>query len=118
MQDFRDLKVWAKAHQLALDIYGATRSFPCEEPYGLTSQIRRSAVSVPSNIAEACGRGGGDFGRFLQIAMGSASELEYQLILSRDLDLLGSATFQPLAERTIEVKRMLGSLLAKLKTET
>ena len=117
MQDFRDLKVWAKSHQLALEVYRATRTFAREELYGLRSQIRRSAASIPCNIAEACGRGGGDFGRFLQIAMGSASELEYQLILTRDLDLLGSAAFQPLADKTIEVKRMLASLLTKLKTD-
>jgi four helix bundle protein len=114
MQDFRDLKVWAKAHQLVLDVYRATASFPRAELYGLTSQLRRSAVSVPSNIAEGCCRSKGDFARFVQIAAGSASELEYQLLLAKDLDLLRIDTFQPLSDQTIEVKRMLAGLLARL----
>jgi four helix bundle protein len=114
MQDFRDLKVWAKAHQLVLDVYRATASFPRAELYGLTSQLRRSAVSVPSNIAEGCCRSQGDFARFVQIAAGSASELEYQLLLAKDLDLLRIDTFQALSDQTIEVKRMLAGLLARL----
>jgi four helix bundle protein len=84
------------------------------ELYGLTSQLRRSAVSVPSNVAEGCCRSQGDFGRFIQIAAGSASELEYQLLLAKDLDLLQIATFQALS---IEVKRMLAGLLARLTTD-
>ena len=99
MQNFRDLKVWTKAHQLALDVYRATKSFPREELYGLTSQIRRSAVSVPSNIAEGCCRSQGDFGRFIQIAAGSASELEYQLLLAKDLELLETPRFRPSRRR-------------------
>jgi four helix bundle protein len=85
MKDFRQLKVWEKAHQLALEVYNATKGFPKEELYGLTSQIRRSSMSIPTNIAEGCGRNtDADFARFLQMAMGSASETEYQLILARD----------------------------------
>ena len=118
MQDFRDLKVWAKAHRLVLDVYRATASFPREELYGLTSQLRRSAASVPSNIAEGCGRSQGDFKRFIQIAAGSASELEYQLLLAKDLELLEIQTFRALSSKTIEVKRMLAGLLAKLTTES
>lgn len=118
MQDFRDLKVWAKAHQLTLEVYRATKRFPREELYGLTSQMRRSAASVPSNIAEGCCRSHGDFGRFLQIAAGSASELEYQLLLARDLELLEVAAFQALTQRTTEVKRMLAALLLKLRAES
>lgn len=117
MQSFRDLKVWAKAHQLVLDVYRATASFPREELYGLTSQIRRSAVSVPSNIAEGCCRSQGDFARFIQIAAGSASELEYQLLLAKDLGLLQIATFQALSDQTIEVKRMLAALLSRLTAD-
>ena len=84
MQDFRQLKVWRKAHSLALAIYKGTVRFPRTELYGLTSQIRRACVSIPANIAEGCGRGGDpELGRFLQIAMGSASELEYHLLLAR-----------------------------------
>ena len=86
MKDFRDLKAWERAHPLTLAIYRATRAFPREELYGLTSQLRRGATSVSSNIAEGCGRGSdADFARCLQIAMGSASEVEYQLLLARDL---------------------------------
>ena len=89
MRDFRELKVWQKGHLLTLDVYGATKSFPREERYGLTSQVRRSCTSIPANIAEGCDRTGDtELARFLQIAMGSASEFEYHLLLARDLDYL------------------------------
>lgn len=89
MQDFRKLKVWRKSHDLTLEVYGSTATFPKEELYGLTGQIHRAASSVSANIAEACGRGGNaEFARFLRIAMGFASELEYHLLLARDLKLL------------------------------
>ena len=117
MQSFRDLKVWAKAHQLVLEVYHATADFPRDEVYGLTSQLRRSAVSVPSNIAEGCCRSQGDFARFIQIAAGSASELEYQLLLAKDLDLLNVKVFGALSEETTEVKRMLAALLSKLMAD-
>jgi four helix bundle protein len=82
-QDFRNLVVWQKSHELVLDVYRISRDFPREELFGLTSQIRRCAVSIPLNMAEGCGRGSDpDFARFLVIAMGSSSELEYQLLLS------------------------------------
>ncbi|MBI2377988.1 MAG: four helix bundle protein [Deltaproteobacteria bacterium] len=117
MKDFRKLVVWQKAHVLALDVYRATSRFPKEERYGLTSQIRRSAVSVASNIAEGCGRSEADFGRFLQIAMGSASELEYQLLLASDLTWLEPKSYQALEDQTVEVKRMLTALMRKLKAD-
>jgi four helix bundle protein len=89
MKSFRGLKVWHSAHQLTLAVYKATAKFPKEELYALTSQMRRAASSIPANIAEGCGRGtDADFGRFLQIALGSASELEYHLLLAFDLKLL------------------------------
>lgn len=92
MRDFRELKVWEKAHCLTLAVYRATTAFPRDEVYGLTSQIRRSCASIPANIAEGCGReGDAELARFLQIAMGSASELEYHLLLTRDLDFLNSS---------------------------
>ena len=89
MKDFRNLKVWEKSHQLALAAYRVTASFPREEVFGLASQIRRAASSIPTNIAEGCGRSGdAELARFCVIARGSASELEYQLLLARDLKLL------------------------------
>jgi len=91
MQDFRKLVVWQKAHQLTLDVYCITRTYHKEELYGLTSQTRRAAASIPANIAEGCGRNGGaDLARFLHIAAGSASELDYHLILACDLDFIAS----------------------------
>ena len=85
MKDSRKLKVWEKSHQLVLALYTITASFPREETYGLTSQIRRAASSIPSNIAEGCGRDGdAELSRFCIIARGSASELEYQILLARD----------------------------------
>jgi four helix bundle protein len=118
MKDFRQLKVWEKSHQLALAIYKATKEFPKEELYGLTSQIRRSSMSVPTNIAEGCGRfTDADFARFLQMAMGSASEAEYQLILAHDLDFLPKDTYEKLRNEVEEVKRMLASLLKTLRAD-
>ena len=115
MRDFRHLKVWTKAHELTLEVYKATRPFPKEELYGLTSQIRRSCESIPANIAEGCGRSGGaELARFLNIALGSASELEYHLLLSHDLGLLEDKTYKDLAASVIEVKRMLTSFVQKL----
>ena len=89
MKDFRKLKVWEKAHHLTLALYPVTASFPRDEVYGLASQIRRAASSIPSNIAEGCGREGDpELARFCIIARGSATELEYQLLLARDLKLI------------------------------
>jgi len=118
MKDFRQLKVWEKSHHLALAIYKATKVFPKEELYGLTSQIRRSSMSIPTNIAEGCGRNtDADFARFLQMAMGSASETEYQLILARDLDFLPKDSYEQLHNEAEEVKRMLSSLLKTLRAD-
>lgn len=118
MKNLRDLNVWKKSHLLALAVYIATRAIPKFELYGLTSQLRRAAGSVAANIAEGCGRAGDlEFGRFLQIAMGSASELEYPLLLSRDLHYLDDKTFTQLCGGVVEVKRMLASLLARVRAE-
>ena len=117
MRDFRQLNVWNKSYQLTLDIYRASRGFPKEELYGLTSQLRRSAASVPANIAEGCGRdGNAELSRFLQIAMGSASELEFHLLLARDIGLLGHPQHEQLSQQAVEVKRMLTSYWQKLKS--
>ena len=118
MKDFKSLKVWEKAHQLTLAIYKATQRFPKDELYGLTSQIRRSSASIPANIAEGCGRGGdAELARFLQIAMGSASELEYHILLACDLKLLKSTTYDLLAHGVTEVKRMLASFIKMLNAD-
>ena len=118
MKNFRDLMVWQKSHALALSIYQVTREFPKGELYGLTSQLRRSAVSIPANIAEGCGRGSdADLGRFLQMAMGSACEVEYHLLLANDLEYLSPDAFQDCNNKVCEVKRMLASFLQKLKAD-
>ncbi|MBI1257200.1 MAG: four helix bundle protein [Chloroflexi bacterium] len=116
MKDFRKLVVWEKAHRLTLSIYGATVPFPTEEVYGLTSQIRRAAASIPANIAEGCGRDGDtELARFLQIAMGSASELEYHLLLAHDLGFLADSVYSELDRNTTEVKRMLAAFIQNLR---
>jgi four helix bundle protein len=116
MQDFRNLKVWQKGHSLVLALYEATRSFPKEELFGLTSQIRRAGASIPANIAEGCGRmGNRELSRFLLIAMGSASELEYHLLLASDLKLLRQTQYSTLNKDAIELKRMLAALIGKLR---
>ncbi|HEV3512907.1 MAG TPA: four helix bundle protein [Candidatus Sulfotelmatobacter sp.] len=111
MEDFKDLKVWNKAHELTLLIYQRTRTFPREEIYGLTSQIRRAAASIGANIAEGCGRRSDpELKRFIQIARGSANELEYHLLLARDLNLLSADDFSNLEAKILEVQRMLAAL--------
>jgi four helix bundle protein len=117
LKDFRDLKVWEKGHELVLDVYRATATFPKSEQYGLTSQLRRCSSSIPANIAEGCGRSDGDFGRFLQIAMGSASELEYHALLAHDLKLLDDASYERLATNVTDVKRMLASLIKTVRAD-
>jgi four helix bundle protein len=116
MEDFKDLKVWTKAHELTLAVYRQTRIFPKEEMYGLTSQLRRAAASIGANIAEGCGRrSDGEMKRFLQIARGSASELEYHFVLARDLQLLGKDEFKNLEGKVLEVQRMSASLVQRLQ---
>ncbi len=114
MQDFKNLDVWQKAHQLTIAVYKASVVFPQDELYGLTSQIRRAASSIPANIAEGCGRKGNvELSRYLQIAFGSASELEYHLILSHDLNLITDGIYQDLSNQVDEVKKMLTGLMRK-----
>ena len=115
MKDFRELKVWDKSHQLTLAVYRATRGYPKDEVYGLTSQTRRAASSIPANIAEGCGRGTDfDFARFLQIAMGSANELDYHILLAGDLGFLQATDYGPLVQMIVEVKRMLAALIRRV----
>ena len=118
VKDFRDLQVWQKAHQLTLTVYRLTASFPQTERYGLTSQLRRSSASVAANLAEGCGRNGdAELARFCSIAMGSASELDYHLLLARDLKLLNVTAYAEVAQQTTEVKRMLAGLIQKLTAD-
>jgi len=115
MEDFKDLKVWGKAHLLTLAIYEVTRKFPREEDFGLTSQIRRASASIGANIAEGCGRRSDpELKRFVQIARGSANELEYHLLLARDLQFLPVEEFKGLEAKTLEVQRMLAALTQRL----
>ena len=116
MRDFEQLKVWEWSHRLTLVVYEATAAFPKEEQYGLKSQIRRSCASVPANIAEGCGRGSNtDLARFLQMALGSASELQYHLRLAYDLSYLNPHAYERLTEEVIEIKRMLTSFIENLR---
>jgi four helix bundle protein len=119
MQNFRELKVWNKAHSVTLATYSATESFPASERYGLTTQMRRAAMSIAANIAEGCGRSSdADFARFLHVAMGSASELEYLVLLARDLRLVPDKTYDVILSDVQEVKRMLSALIARLKADS
>jgi four helix bundle protein len=118
MRNYRDLKVWAKAHLLTLEMYRLSRTFPREEMFGITSQSRRSASSIGANLAEGCGRRTNrEFGRFVRIAMGSASELDYHLVLSRDLGFLNRDDYQRVTRDLTEVRKMLSSLLNKIEIE-
>ena len=118
VKDFHELKVWQKAHELTLAVYRVTADFPRAELYGLTSQLRRASASVAANLAEGCGRSGdAEFARFCSIAMGSASELEYHLLLARDLQLFKPGDYEELAPRATELKRMLTALLQKLNAD-
>ena len=116
MRSFKELKVWERSHRLTLEVYKVTSRFPREELYGLTSQMRRSCASIPANIAEGYGRGGNaDLARFLQIAAGSATELEYHLLLAYDLDLLTISAYERLTNEVTEIKRMLTAFIRSLR---
>ncbi|MBV9986217.1 MAG: four helix bundle protein [Chitinophagaceae bacterium] len=116
MQNYKDLKVWEKAHAFVLSVYEIIRSFPKEERYGLADQLRRASVSIPANIAEGCGKKGQlELGHFLNIALGSANESEYYLILAKDLDYITEATFNKNFEQINEVKAMLIALSTKVR---
>ncbi|MBM4308321.1 MAG: four helix bundle protein [Deltaproteobacteria bacterium] len=119
LKNYKELKVWQKAYQLCLEIYRVTKVFPKEERYGLTSQIRRAAVSVPSNIAEGYGRKTiGEYIHALYIAYGSNCELETQILLSADLGFIDSDHFKGLQNNVGEVERMLKGLIKSLGNKT
>ena len=118
LKNYKELKVWQKSYRLCLDLYRITKKFPKEERYGLTSQIRRAAVSIPSNIAEGYGRKTiADYLRFLYIAYGSTCELETQLLLSGDLNYANQENLKGLKDGIEEVERMLKALIKKLENK-
>jgi four helix bundle protein len=117
MQDYRKLVVWKRAHEFVLTIYSITSAFPDSERFGLIGQIRRAAVSVPANIAEGCGREtNSELRRFLYISMGSASELDYHLLLAHDLSFLETVQYQQLSTELVEIRRMLNAFIPRLTT--
>jgi len=119
MATYKDLIVWQKAIALVKDVYIETEGFPSREMYGLTSQIRRSAVSIPSNIAEGHGRrSDADFGRFLTISLGSLFEMETQLVIAREIGFLDQERHLTLANQVDEVEAMLEALLRKVKAQS
>ena len=116
MKDFRNLSVWEKGHRFTLKIYSVTKLFPKEELFGLTSQLRRASSSIPINIAEGCGRGSdADFGRFLQMSLGSASETEYLILLSLELGYISKGPDEILLVEVQEIKKMLTALIIKMR---
>ena len=118
MRDFKKLQVWKRSHDLTLRIYELTSEFPRYEIYGLTSQIRRASASVPTNIAEGCGRDGStEFARFLQIASGSTSETEYLTLLAHDLKYFNDDQYVELMDTIVSLKKMLTALLRNVRTE-
>ena len=118
MQDFRNLEVWRIAHGLTLKMYRVTKAFPADERFGLTSQLRRATASIEANLAEGCGRGtDNDFARFVQIALGSASEVECHLLIAKDLGYMNLKDHQDLETQIQRIKRMLTSLLKKLRAK-
>ena len=119
MRDHRKLRAFELADKLVLSIYSVTKTFPREEQFGLTSQFRRAAVSIASNIVEGCARQSqADYMRFLDMAFGSAREVEYQLSIAHRLGYIPDAAAQKLAQQADETARVLASLLRSLRTAT
>ena len=118
MRNYRDLQVWTKAHSITLDLYRISRGFPREEMYGLTAQLRRAASSIGANLAEGCGRRtSSELARFVRIAMGSASELDYHLLLCRDLGYMKDEDFKRVESELTEVRKMLTSFLNSIEAQ-
>ncbi|MBV9072624.1 MAG: four helix bundle protein [Acidobacteria bacterium] len=118
MKDFRLLQVWQRAHKLSLAIYKVTGSFPVDERFGLTSQVRRCAVSIEANIAEGCGRGSDlEFRKFLYVALGSASELDCELLLGHDLGFLSKHDYEQILTELKSLKAMLSTLIRKITAD-
>jgi four helix bundle protein len=118
VEDFKNLRVWERAYELTLSVYKKTHDFPKEEIYGLTSQLRRATSSIGANIAEGCGRrSDSEMRRFLQIARGSANEVEHHLLLAKDLRFLSVEDFKELEDMVLEIQRMLASLVQRLSPQ-
>jgi four helix bundle protein len=119
MRDFKGLRAWQKAHELVIAVYRSTGAFPRDELYGLTSQVRRGSVSIASNIAEGCGRRSQpEMAHFLHVAIGSANEVEYQLLLARDLGYLEDSRFRYLEQVVSEARRMITTLARKVERDS
>jgi len=117
VRNYRDLQVWDKAHSLTLELYKKSRTFPRDESYGLTSQLRRSPISVGANLAEGCGRQTtAELARFVRISMGSASELDYHLLLAHDLGFLPQDDYRRFTQELTRIRKMLASLLSTLES--
>jgi four helix bundle protein len=118
MRNYRELEVWEKSHKLTLELYRMSRAFPKEELYGLTSQMRRAAVSIGANLAEGCGRRTSpELARFVRIAMGSASELDYHLLLCLDFSFITSEQYERAAKEPTRIRKMLSGLLASIESQ-
>lgn len=118
MLNFKDLAIWQRSHKLTIEIYRATQSFPKEEVYGLTSQIRRAVSSIPTNIAEGCGRRtNAELTNFLNIASGSASEVEYEILLAKEIGYITAEQFEAWTKEIDEIRSMIAAYMKKLKTE-
>lgn len=118
MHNFRDLRVWKKAIHLTSKIYSQTETFPNEEKFGMTSQIRRSAISIASNIAEGSGKSSNkDFARFLEVAFSSAYELETQLIISKNINFLNETECKVVIDDVQEIQKMLYGLIKSLRNK-
>ncbi|MEO5960201.1 MAG: four helix bundle protein [Opitutaceae bacterium] len=116
MKNYRELTVWKSGHSLTLEIYRQTKSFPKDELFGLTSQMRRAASSIAANIAEGCGReGDAELKRYLNIALGSACELDYFILLAGELGYLESPAHSTAADEILRLRRQLGAFIQKLK---
>ena len=119
MQSYRELIVWQKSIDLVAEVYDIVKSFPKEEIFGLTSQMRRAVSSIPTNIAEGCGRASNkDFAHFLQIAIGSATEVEYQLLLAHDINYINDDDYQALTDETVVVRKMIIKYQSELKSSS
>jgi four helix bundle protein len=116
MRNYRDLEVWKISHKLTLALYEASRKFPKEEMFGLTSQLRRAAISIGANLAEGCGRRTTpEFARFIRIAMGSASELDYHLLLCRDFEFVSKEFYEQSFKELTRIRKMLSALLTSVE---